>query len=65
MTVASNQKMTSIGPGARWLDVYMKLDALSLTVAGGRAATVGVGGLVTGGLSMYSHCLGTLYSRSS
>ena len=51
VNVAADQKTTSIGPGARWLDVYMKLDALSLTVPGGRAATVGVGGLVTGGKS--------------
>lgn len=53
VTVASDQKSTSIGPGARWLDVYSKLDALSLTVAGGRVATVGVGGLVTGGESRF------------
>lgn len=51
--VASNHKVTSVGPGARWLDVYSKLDALSLTVAGGRVATVGVGGLVTGGNSRF------------
>ncbi|KAH7417948.1 hypothetical protein BKA64DRAFT_183691 [Cadophora sp. MPI-SDFR-AT-0126] len=55
VTVAVDQKTTSIGPGARWIDVYMKLDALSLTVPGGRAATVGVGGLVTGGgISFFS-----------
>lgn len=51
VTVASDQKTTSIGPGAKWLDVYIKLDALNLTVPGGRVATVGVGGLVTGGMS--------------
>ncbi|PVH83587.1 FAD-binding domain-containing protein [Cadophora sp. DSE1049] len=55
VTIAVNQKTTFIGPGARWLDVYMKLDAMSLTVPGGRAATVGVGGLVTGGgISFFS-----------
>ncbi|KAL2066378.1 hypothetical protein VTL71DRAFT_2449 [Oculimacula yallundae] len=55
VTVASDQKTTAIGPGARWVDVYSKLDALSLTVAGGRTATVGVGGLVTGGgISFFS-----------
>ncbi|KAK0112796.1 hypothetical protein ONS95_014528 [Cadophora gregata] len=55
VTVAADQKTTSIGPGARWVDVYMKLDALSLAVIGGRAATVGVGGLVTGGgISFFS-----------
>ncbi|KAI6710309.1 hypothetical protein JHW43_007161 [Diplocarpon mali] len=49
VTVHYDRMTTSIGPGARWLDVYSKLDALNLTVPGGRAATVGVGGLVTGG----------------
>ena len=41
--------VTSIGPGARWSDVYQVLDRISLTVAGGRVANVGVGGLITGG----------------
>lgn len=53
VTVAPDQKTTSIGPGNRWLDVYTKLDALNLTVPGGRVASVGVGGLVTGGVSIF------------
>ncbi|KAK2627165.1 hypothetical protein QTJ16_003131 [Diplocarpon rosae] len=55
VTVDYDKMTTSIGPGARWLDVYAKLDALNLTVSGGRASTVGVGGLVTGGgISFFS-----------
>lgn len=55
VVVSSDNKVTSIGPGARWFDVYSKLDPLGLTVVGGRAATVGVGGLVTGGgISFFS-----------
>ena len=49
VTVSSNQQVTSVGPGARWLDVYSTLDPLGLSVPGGRVATVGVGGLITGG----------------
>ncbi|KAL8364736.1 hypothetical protein RB595_003830 [Gaeumannomyces hyphopodioides] len=42
-------KVASIGPGARWRDVYDALEPHGLTVAGGRDGDVGVGGLVTGG----------------
>jgi FAD/FMN-containing dehydrogenase len=49
VTVSADQMLTSIGPGARWIDVYLKLDALGLAVPGGRISEVGVGGLVTGG----------------
>ncbi|KAM5346109.1 hypothetical protein ACJ41O_009114 [Fusarium nematophilum] len=38
-----------IGPGNRWLDVYSTLDPLGLTVVGGRAGGVGVGGFILGG----------------
>ncbi len=41
----------SIGPGARWGDVYNYLSAKGVAVPGGRAADVGVGGLVIGGSS--------------
>ncbi|PBP20970.1 hypothetical protein BUE80_DR008223 [Diplocarpon rosae] len=55
VTVDYDRMTTSIGPGARWRDVSSKLDALNLTVTGGRASSVGVGGLVTGaGLSFLS-----------
>lgn len=49
VTVSADKSYTSVGPGNRWVDVYMKLDALELAVPGGRVSTVGVGGLVTGG----------------
>ncbi|KFY47091.1 hypothetical protein V494_00180 [Pseudogymnoascus sp. VKM F-4513 (FW-928)] len=55
VTVSSDKKSVSIGPGNRWIDVYMKLDALGLGVSGGRVASVGVGGLITGGgMSFFS-----------
>lgn len=39
----------SIGPAATWDAVFAKLDPLGLSVAGGRVAGVGVGGLTLGG----------------
>lgn len=49
-TVVSNDHSTvSVGPGATWDTVYTTLDPLNLTVAGGREAHVGVGGLTVGG----------------
>ena len=49
VTVSSDQKAVSLGPGNRWGNVYLKLDSLGLAMVGGRVPTVGVGGLVTGG----------------
>ncbi|OBT64944.1 hypothetical protein VE03_05685 [Pseudogymnoascus sp. 23342-1-I1] len=49
ITPSDDKKTVSIGPGNRWVDVYLKLDALGLGVSGGRVASVGVGGLTTGG----------------
>lgn len=40
---------TRVGPGNRWLAVYEKLQPLGVSVVGGRAATVGVGGFILGG----------------
>lgn len=39
----------SVGPAATWDAVFAKLDPLGLSVAGGRVAGVGVGGLTLGG----------------
>ncbi|KAI3391161.1 hypothetical protein diail_7808 [Diaporthe ilicicola] len=39
----------SVGGGATWDLIYNKLDPLGLSVAGGRVAGVGVGGLTLGG----------------
>ncbi|KAK3303780.1 putative oxidoreductase [Chaetomium strumarium] len=47
--VSSDKRTVRIGAGATWGDVYAKLDPLGLSVAGGRAPQVGVGGLTTGG----------------
>jgi hypothetical protein len=47
--VSSDRATVAVGSGARWGDVYAKLDPLGLSVAGGRAAQVGIGGLTTGG----------------
>lgn len=53
--VSSDRSIVSVGAGATWRDVYSKLDPLGLSVAGGRSAQVGVGGLATGGgLSYFS-----------
>lgn len=47
--VSRDHSMTSVGGGARWEDVYLKLDAMDLSVVGGRVFNVGVGGLILGG----------------
>ncbi|KAL8864836.1 MAG: hypothetical protein Q9174_007199, partial [Haloplaca sp. 1 TL-2023] len=55
VSVSSDRKTTSIGPGSRWGDIYPRLDAQNLAIPGGRVAAVGVGGLVTGGgISFFS-----------
>ena len=41
--------IASIQPGSRWGRVYETLDPLGFTVAGSRAASVGVAGFLTGG----------------
>lgn len=50
VSVAKDRQSTTIGVGARWRDVYSKLDAMGLAMVGGRNANVGVGGLVLGGM---------------
>ncbi|KIM95870.1 hypothetical protein OIDMADRAFT_106059 [Oidiodendron maius Zn] len=49
ITINDDHTVVSIGSGAAWLDVYTYLDALGLSVAGGRNGAVGVGGLTLGG----------------
>ena len=56
VTVSKDRTITSVGGGARWEDVYLKLDAMDLAVSGGRVYDVGVGGLTSGGTS----CLGQI-----
>ncbi|CZS89550.1 uncharacterized protein RCO7_02532 [Rhynchosporium graminicola] len=53
------EKVVKLGPGARWGDVYAKLDPLNVTVPGARVDSVGVGGyLLGGGLSYFAHTVG-------
>ncbi|KAK3358151.1 putative oxidoreductase [Lasiosphaeria hispida] len=53
--LSDDKSIVSIGPGARWGDVYTKLEIDGLSVAGGRVSQVGVGGLVVGGgISFFS-----------
>lgn len=55
VTISADKLTVNIGPGNRWGNVYSVLDPQGLAVTGGRLATVGVGGLVTGGgLSHFS-----------
>lgn len=47
--VSNDNSLTQVGAGNRWIDVYMHLDLLQLSVIGGRVANIGVGGLTLGG----------------
>lgn len=49
VTVSNDHTITSVGGGALWQDVYLKLDAMNLSASGGRVSDVGVGGLTLGG----------------
>ena len=51
VTINADRTLTAVGPGARWSDVYGKLDPMGLSVLGGRFGRVGVAGLLTGGES--------------
>ena len=53
VSVSADKTTTSIGAGARWEDVYLKLDAMNLAIPGGRVYDVGVGGLTLGGGNSY------------
>ncbi|CAJ2512827.1 Uu.00g009460.m01.CDS01 [Anthostomella pinea] len=47
--LSADKAAVSVGAGATWDKVYGKLDPSGLSVAGGRVANVGVGGLTLGG----------------
>lgn len=49
LAVDKEQGVVSIGPGARWSDVYKQLEPHGVAVAGGRSGGVGVAGFLTGG----------------
>ncbi|KAI1751032.1 putative oxidoreductase [Xylaria castorea] len=62
INVSPSKSTVSIGVGNTWDTVYNKLDALNLSVTGGRSAGVGVGGLsLGGGMSFF----GTRYGWTS
>ncbi|KAK4579964.1 hypothetical protein LTR86_000166 [Recurvomyces mirabilis] len=53
--VSQDNKVASIGVGARWGEVSTRLDSMGLAIVGGRNSDVGVGGLVLGGgISFFS-----------
>lgn len=45
----ANNSLVRVGPGARWNDVFTTLEPLGVITTGGRASTVGVGGITLGG----------------
>jgi len=49
ITVSDDRETVSVGPGNRWIEISTVLEPLGLAVVGGRAADVGVSGLVLGG----------------
>ena len=51
IVLEEDRKTVRVGAGKRWGAVYEFLDPLGLTVVGGRAAGVGVGGFLLGGTS--------------
>ncbi|KAL2071018.1 hypothetical protein VTL71DRAFT_14044 [Oculimacula yallundae] len=54
--LSDNKKICHVGPGNEWASVYSLLNPQGLTVIGGRASTVGVGGFViSGGISFFSN----------
>lgn len=49
ISVSNDLSYASVGPGARWNDVYLTLGEQEVVVVGGRVPSVGVGGLILGG----------------
>ncbi|GAP85194.1 putative fad linked oxidase-like protein [Rosellinia necatrix] len=49
ISLSSDSSFASVGPGARWNDVYQTLGEQEAVVVGGRVPSVGVGGLILGG----------------
>lgn len=47
--IEEDGKIASVGPGARWTDVYEALDSRGRTVVGPRLPDVGIGGFILGG----------------
>lgn len=49
-TLSHDKTIASIGAGSRWGEVYNTLIPTGYMIAGGRDSTVGVGGLILGGM---------------
>jgi FAD/FMN-containing dehydrogenase len=47
--ISQDQKVVSVGPGAKWMDVVAYLDPFGVTALAGRQPFVGVGGYSLGG----------------
>ncbi|KAL6711710.1 hypothetical protein ACN47E_004644 [Coniothyrium glycines] len=59
LSLSSDRKIASIGPGNRWINVYQWIEQYGLQVIGGRVATVGVSGLTLGGgISHFANAYG-------
>ncbi|KAF2222365.1 hypothetical protein BDZ85DRAFT_126899 [Elsinoe ampelina] len=57
--VSEDKSTVTIEPGWKWGPLYRELGSHDLTVVGGRVASVGVGGLITGGgISFFSNLHG-------
>lgn len=49
--ISEDRKSVIVGSGCRFGEVYNKLENVNLSCVGGRASSVGVGGLVLGGMA--------------
>ena len=49
ISLSSDAKVASLGPGGRWGDAMTTLNAQGVSVQGGRLGQVGIGGLLLGG----------------
>lgn len=56
ISVQPDRKSVIIGTGSTWGNAYNTLDAMNLSISGGRAAQVGVGGLSLGGKLLHQTC---------
>lgn len=56
VNISDNGTLVKVGTGATWDAVYEKLDPVGRSVAGGRVAGVGVGGLTLGGGISHLSC---------
>ena len=49
--LSPGKDIVSLGPGAKWDEIYQELEKHELTTVGGRTSGVGAGGLISGGSS--------------